>query len=80
MNLYKICKIWENHSWYTEDIYELIEIHKDRFMMVFGTDCTWKNLRTKKIENGWDRNFRKLTTSEYREYQLNQLNIESPTK
>jgi len=78
-NLYKIKEEYIYQSWYSDDVFELDYIHKDRYMPTFGTDCSWTNFKTKENINIWDRCMRKITDEEckqlIREYNLSQLGI-----
>jgi hypothetical protein len=79
IKLFKMKEEYVYQSWYSDDIFELDYIHKDRHIHIFGTDCSWTNFRTKEKINIWDRCMRKITDEEgkqlVREYNLEKLGI-----
>ena len=78
-DLYKMKEEYIYQNWFSDDVFELDYIHKDRYMASFGTDCSWTNFRTKESINIWDKCMRKITDEEgkqlIREYNLSQLGI-----
>ncbi len=78
-NLYKMKEEYIYQNWYSDGVFELDYIHKDRYMSSFGTDCSWTNFKTKETINIWDRCMRKITDEEgkqlIREYNLEKLGI-----
>jgi hypothetical protein len=78
-NLYKMKEEYSYQHWYSDGVFELDYIHKDRYMPSLGTDCSWTNFKTKETINIWDRCMRKITDEEgkqlIREYNLEKLGI-----
>lgn len=65
---------YSRQPWYDKDgVYRLVEKHQDRYLMIFGTDCTWENVVTGQLINNWDRVMTPLTQLEVREFNLNRI-------
>ena len=53
--------------WYNKEIYIFVKMHKNRHMTNFGTDCTFRNLRTGEEINSWDSNMDRIPEDEAKE-------------
>jgi hypothetical protein len=74
MSLYKMKFEYSRQPWYDPDgVYILIEKHQDRYLAIFGTDCTWENVVTGKQINNWYHVMTPLTQLEVREFNLNRI-------
>jgi len=53
--------------WYNKEIYVFVKIRRNRYITNFGTDCTFRNLRTGEEISCWDGNMERIEEEEAKE-------------
>ena len=66
-------KIFSKQKWYKNNIFKLLETHKERYMPHFGTDCTFLNIENWETINYFDSVMEKLSPEEQRDAKLHEI-------
>jgi len=76
MQILRINSKYHLQSWYSEDYFELIRSHPDRYIRGLGFDITVKNLRTGEYFNHFNTVFDDVTNLNETKKYLRNLKIE----